>query len=388
MRVANLVLLRRSVLSRAFSSLAPLESSRTQVQVSKTPKEKTANEKLVFGKFFTDHMLEIDWDAQSGWQAPQIRPHGPLTLDPAASALHYGLQAFEGMKAYIDDNGKTRLFRPDMNMKRLNNSAKRLGFPAVDGNEFMECIKKLVLLDKSWIPRADGYSLYLRPTYIATHPFLGVAAPQRVKLYTILSPVGPYYPEGFNPVRLYADNTFVRAWPGGTGDTKIGPNYAGTIMPQSLAAKKGYTQIMWLFNNEVTEVGTMNMFFFWKNKQGKLELVTPQLDGTILPGVTRDSILTLARTWNEFEVSERKITINEVIESINEGRLIEVFGAGTAAIVSPVCGFHYSGKDYQVPLDVSDPKAKAGKLTKRFWDTIISIQYGRTPFRDWSVVID
>ena len=179
----------------------------------------------------------------AGWEAPVIRPHGPLSLDPAVSSLHYGLQLFEGMKAYIDAAGKIRLFRPDKNMVRLNNSAARLNFPAVDGAQFLECIKKLVVMDKSWIPRADGFSLYLRPTYIATHPFLGVSASAKVKLFTILSPVGPYYPEGFAPVKLFADNKFVRAWPGGTGDTKIGPNYAGTIMPQSLAAKKGYSQV-------------------------------------------------------------------------------------------------------------------------------------------------
>ena len=235
-----------------------------------------------------------------------------------------------------------------MNMARLNTSAARLNFPAVDGVQFLECMKRLLAIDKSWIPRADGYSLYLRPTYIATHPFLGVSASQKVKLFTILSPVGPYYPEGFAPVKLFADNKFVRAWPGGTGDTKLGPNYAGTILPQSLAAKKGYSQVMWLFGDEVTEVGTMNIFFLWVNKHGKKELVTAPLDGTILPGVTRNSIIELAKQWGEFDVVERKFTIHEVVDAIKENRMIEAFGAGTAAIVSPVQLIHFAGTDYKV----------------------------------------
>ena len=369
-------------------SLASLSPSSLTISLTTSPKPHQPHEKLLFGKTFTDHMLEIDWDRTKGWSSPLIRPHGPLTIDPAASCLHYGLQGFEGMKAYVDREGKIRLFRPNMNMARLERSAARLNFPSIDTNAFLECIKELIRIDKSWIPKAEGYSLYIRPTFIATHPFLGVAPPSAIKLFTILSPVGPYYPEGFNPIRLYADKEHVRAWPGGTGDSKIGPNYAGTIMPQHLAAKKGYSQVLWLFNDHVTEVGTMNLFFYWINKQGKRELVTAPLDGTILPGVTRDSILTLTRHFQECDVVERPIKIQEVIEAIENKRLLEVFGAGTAAIVSPVNGFYYDGKDYIVPLDVNDPKAKSGPLTQRLWDEIVAIQYGKKAFRDWSVVID
>ena len=233
--------------------------------------QKIPKEKLTFGTSFSDHMLEIDWCKVNGWHAPVIRPYGDLHLDPAASVFHYALECFEGMKAYVDTKGQVRLFRPDLNMKRMNNSMKRLFLPTFNEDGFLDCIKELVRLDRDWIPTGDGYSLYIRPTGISTHPYIGVGASDYAKLFVILSPVGPYYPEGFNPVRLYADDKYVRAWPGGTGDTKIGGNYGPTIMPQMEAAKKGYSQILWLFGEEhyMTEVGTMNLFVHWVNEQGE-----------------------------------------------------------------------------------------------------------------------
>jgi len=315
--------------------------------------------------------------------------YGNLDMSPAASCLHYGLQCFEGMKAYTDESGQLRMFRPDMNMKRMQSSAKTLCLPAFDEAAFLECIQKLIKIDKSWIPTGEGYSLYVRPTYISTHKYIGVSAPKAAKLFCILSPVGPYYPSGFNPITLLADPSNVRAWPGGTGNTKIGGNYAGAIGPGMEAIKKGYAQILWLFGEElqVTEVGTMNQFFVWVNKEGKKEIVTAALDGTILPGITRDSILKLCRQWGDYEVSERTYHLPEVMEAIEEGRMIEAFGAGTAAIVSPVKGFCYDGKDYEIPLDMSDPAAKAGPLTQKIMDTIMGIQYGRIP-HEWSVVVE
>jgi branched-chain amino acid aminotransferase len=332
---------------------------------------------------------QIDWDAQKGWHAPRIIPYQALAIDPAASVLHYGLECFEGMKAYLDDEGHIRMFRPDMNMKRICSSAHRLLLPQVNGPEFLKCIEELLRVDKSWIPKGFGYSLYLRPTLIATWPYLGVQPALSAKLFVVCSPVGPYYAEGFNPIKLLADPQVARAWPGGTGNTKVGGNYALGIRPALEASARGYAQLLWLFGDDlqVTEVGTMNQFFFWKNAEtGRDELVTAPLDGTILPGVTRDSILQLARQWGEFDVVERHYTLKEVIAAVEEGRMIEAFGAGTAAIVAPVKGFHFQGKEYDIPLDKSNAAAKAGKLTQRVSDTILGIQYGRIP-HEWSVVV-
>ncbi|ETW09927.1 branched-chain amino acid aminotransferase [Aphanomyces invadans] len=373
---------------KAFSALAGLDASKTIIHQTPHPKAKTPKEKLTFGTTFSDHLLEIDWDKNSGWGAPLIRPYGPLAIDPAASSLHYALQCFEGMKAYIDSKGKIRLFRPDLNMKRMNNSMERLFLPTFDSDELIECLKKLILLDKSWIPEGDGYSLYIRPTGVSTHPFIGVGASSKAKVYVILSPVGPYYPEGFNPVKLFADDKYVRAWPGGTGNTKVGGNYGPTIMPQMEAAKKGYSQILWLFGEDhlVTEAGTMNLFVFWINEQGEKELVTaPLTRGDILPGVTRQSILEMTRGWGEFKVTEHTITMPAIVKAQQEGRLLEVFGSGTAAVISPVQLINYNGKDVNVPLDA--PDGKSGQLTKRIWNEMTDIQYGRVE-HPWSVVIN
>lgn len=351
---------------------------------------KLPNAELKFGATFSDHMLEIDWTITKGWGAPKISPYHKLELDPACSVYHYALECFEGMKAYVDDKGKARLFRPRKNLERLQDSMHRMCFPSFAEDEFAACLEELVRVDKDWIPRGEGFSLYLRPTAISTHPYLGVGRSTSIKLFVIASPVGPYYPEGFKPVSLFADTVHVRAWPGGTGASKVGANYAPTILPQALAAANGYSQVLWLFGRgdaaEITEVGTMNFFAVLKNDAGEKELVTPPLDGTILPGVTRDSILQLARDWREFKVSERNITIGELTRAINSGRLLEAFGAGTAAVVSPIRNVHYENKDYAVPIDAS---IGAGPITKRFWDSITGIQYGKLPDKHgWSVVID
>lgn len=361
----------------------------TKLQVTKTtkPKTKQAYETLKFGHTFTDHMLEIDYTPENGWEAPRIVPHGPLQIDPAASSLHYGLQCFEGMKAYIDADKNIRLFRPEMNFNRMNSSADRLLLPRIDPEGALKCLEEFLKMDKDWIPDQYGYSLYLRPTLISTTPFLGVSAPTHAKFFIIASPVGPYYPTGFAPVKLLADPQYVRAWPGGTGNVKCGGNYALSIKPQRDAAQMGYQQLLWLFGEEhnVTEVGTMNQFWYMKSKSGEAELVTAPLDGTILPGVTRDSVIKLAKSWG-IKVREEQYTLGEVLSAVEDGRMIEAFGSGTAAIVSPVNGIGYDGKDYAIPLNPADPTAKAGVLTQKVADAIQGIQYGKIP-HEWSYVV-
>eukprot|EP00904_Undaria_pinnatifida_P004435 jgi/Undpi1/13993/HiC_scaffold_9.g03644.m1 len=296
------------------------------------------------------------------------------------------------MKAYRDAEGSVRLFRPDLNIRRLNKSLQRLRFPMVDETVMIDLISKLVLEDADWIPEGDGYSLYLRPTAISTFPFLGVSPAEAIKLYVILSPVGPYYKEGFNPIRLYADTKNRRAWPGGMGFAKAGGNYAPTILPQVEAQEQhGCAQILWLFGEEhcVTEVGAMNIFFLIeKEGGGGVELVTSPLDaGDILDGVTRRSVLELAKGWKVMEdgarldVVERRLTMGEVVKASEEGRLLEVFGTGTAAVIAPVRSIKYMEKEIQVPSGSS-----IGPLAKRCWETLTDIQYGRVE-HPWSVKI-
>ncbi|KAJ3021293.1 branched-chain-amino-acid aminotransferase [Thoreauomyces humboldtii] len=375
-------------LQRWSSSVAPLARSKLTTKLTTTPKTKLPNNQLVFGQSFSDHMLTIEWDAAKGWHAPSILPYGKLHLDPASTVFHYAVECFEGMKAYKDKAGKVRMFRPDMNMKRLNRSCERLTLPTFDSEQFLECIKEFLRVEKDWIPNERGYSLYLRPTAIATQESLGVGASNRALLYLIASPVGPYYKTGFNAVSLFATQDYVRAWPGGTGDAKVGGNYAPGIRPQIEVSKQGYQQNLWLFGKEefITEVGTMNFFMFWTNESGKRELITPPLDGTILPGVTRDSILSLARSWGEFEVSEKPIQMSTVVKAIKDGRVHEMFGSGTAAIVSPIKTIRFKDQDLAIPLDPKDKAGQAGPLTKRMADTIQHIQYGEVD-HEWSIVV-
>eukprot|EP01132_Coremiostelium_polycephalum_P000412 gene412-522_t len=376
---------------RYYSADAKSTSPKNIIKIEDLVIEKTKNPfpkytdktKLVFGKEFSDHMIEVPWDSQSGWGTPKITGYHNLSLPPSASVLHYALECFEGLKAYKDKDGNVRLFRPEQNAKRLHSSVERICLPGFNQEAVVELIKKLVLLDKDWIPEGKGYSLYLRPTVISTQKTLGVGAANSALLFVIASPVGPYYPEGFKPVSLLADDRYVRAWQGGSGHYKLGSNYAPTIYPQLEAAKKGYSQVLWLLNDYVTEVGTMNMFVYWKNNQGEMELITPPLDGTILPGITRDSIIKLAESWKEFKVSERTFTMSELAKAIKEGRVKEAFGSGTAAIVSPIKSISYKGEEYPIPID---EKTGAGPLTNRLAETIMGIQYGEIE-SDWSVVV-
>lgn len=324
---------------------------------------------LGFGRYFTDHIFKYDYAPEQGWHAPRIEPYGPLALDPACMVFHYAQEIFEGLKAYRGVDGGVRLFRYDMNIERMRRSAKRLCMPVFDADEAADAIKQLVLLDHKWIPKTEGCSLYIRPTMIATDPFLGVRPSTNYLFYIILSPVGAYYPEGFNPVSIMVQENYVRAVEGGVGDAKTGGNYAASLAGQMEAKKKGFTQVLWLDAKEkryVEEVGTMNMFFVIGD-----EVLTSPLTGSILPGVTRDSVIQILNKWGTHEVVERKVAIDEVVEAAEKGTLKEAFGTGTAAIISPVGRFHHGDKTYKVADGMT------GALSQKLYDYILGLQYGR-----------
>ncbi|KAI7870310.1 aminotransferase [Spinellus fusiger] len=373
----------------SIASVSELDASKLTVRTAASLKPLVENKDLMFGRTFTDHMLTVDWNEDKGWDAPKIHPFENVQLLPSAVVFHYGSSCFEGMKAYKDKNGKIRLFRPDMNMARMNRSTARIALPQFNGEELLKCIKELLKKEQKWIPSERGYSLYLRPTVIGTQEALGVNPPTDAKLFVIACPVGPYYKTGFAAVKLMATTEYVRAWPRGTGDTKIGGNYAPGLLPQRMAAKAGYSQNLWLFgeDHQLTEVGTMNLFTVWKNANGEHELVTPPLDGSILPGVTRDSILSLAREWKDLKVVEKKVTMPELREAIKNNNVLEMFGAGTACIVSPIKAIEYMGEELVIPLDPNDATSQAGPYTKRFNDAIMNIQYGEVE-HPWSVVVN
>ena len=331
-------------------------------------------------------MLSIEWTASSGWLAPRITPYQNLSLDPATCVFHYAFECFEGMKAYKNNEGAVRLFRPEKNAARLNNSAVRIALPSVEAKPFVELIAKFAEMEQRFIPAQRGFSLYLRPTLIGTQRTLGVGPPGSALLYVIASPVGPYYPTGFKAVSLEATSYAVRAWPGGVGDKKLGANYAPCIVPQLQAAKNGFHQNLWLFGEEeyVTEVGTMNFFAAIKDKEtGKPELWTAPLDGTILDGVTRDSVLDLARerlVKEGWVVKEKQFTMSELAEAADDGRLLEAFGTGTAAVVSPVRRIGWRGRTVECGLKEGE---EAGEVAKRMKAWIEGIQYGDEE-HEWS----
>lgn len=368
-------------------TLASLNAANLSIQKTQAPKTKSDKTELKFGHEFTDHMLACEWDSSNGWSKPKITPYQNLSLDPATCVFHYGFECFEGMKAYKDKSGKIRLFRPDMNMARLARSGARIALPDFEQPELIKAISEFVKVDGDWIPEGKGYSLYLRPTFIGTQKTLGIGPTGSALLFVIASPVGPYYPSGFKAISLWATSEQVRAWPGGFGDAKLGANYAPCVTAQMSAASKGYAQNLWLHgpDHHVGEVGTSNLFVVWENEQGEKELITAPLDGTILPGVTRDSILALARErLPAYKVSEKLFTMKQVVRASQEGRLKEVFGSGTAVVTAPVKAIHYEGSDIQVPLQ--DGK-EAGEIAEKMVDWITGIQYGEEPDNPWSVVV-
>lgn len=379
-----------SVTPKVASIAKSQEINPDQLRITKTSKPGILSkpEDLVFGTKFTDHMIMAEWEQNSGWNVPQIIPYQNLSLDPATCVFHYAFECFEGMKAYKDKSGQVRLFRPDKNMQRLNSSAARIALPNFNPSALVNIISQFAKLESRFIPDQRGYSLYLRPTMIGTQKTLGVSPPGSAMLYVIASPVGPYYPTGFKAVSLEANNYAVRAWPGGVGDKKLGANYAPCIVPQREAMSRGFQQNLWLFGEKeyVTEVGTMNMFVAIKNKAtGQKELITAPLDGTILEGVTRDSVLALARERlvpEGWAVSERKYTMQDLYEASTEGRLIEAFGSGTAAIVSPIRSIAWKGN--VVKCGLADHE-ETGEIALRMKDWMEAIQYGDEE-HEWSHV--
>ena len=323
--------------------------------------------KLPFGRNFTDHMFTMEFTSAAGWQNPRIKPYQPLVLDPSASVFHYGQEVFEGQKAYKSRKGEILMFRPRENARRLNRSLHRLCMPEIPEDDILEAECELLRVEERWIPDVKGASLYIRPTVIGTEAALGVKPSDQYLFYIILSPVGAYFKEGFNPVGLWVSETYSRAGSGGTGEAKTGGNYAGSMLATLEATQKGYSQVLWLDACEhrfVEEVGAMNIFFIVDGK-----LVTPALGGTILRGITRMSVLELAPTLG-IQVEERRISIDEVVAGIVSGKVSEVFGAGTAAVISPVGKIVFRGKDYVVNGNQTGPWAK------KFFDTLTGIQYG------------
>jgi branched-chain amino acid aminotransferase len=346
----------------------------------KTRKELPDDSKLGFGQVFSDHMFNMDYNLEQGWHNARIESYAPIVMDPATMVLHYGQAIFEGLKGYRAGNGKIQLFRPERNMARLNQSARLVCIPEIDEAFVLHALKKLILIDKEWVPRAPETSLYVRPTIVAMDSFLGVRPSSTYRLFIILSPVGAYYPEGFNPVKIWVTDKYVRAVRGGLGEAKTPANYAASLYGAEVANKAGYTQVLWLDAIEhryIEEVGTMNIMLVING-----ELITPPLGGSILHGITRDSILTLARQW-DIPVAERPVTIDEVMTSHKNGSLQEIFGSGTAAVVSPVS--HLAWQD-QV-LTVGD--GRVGPIAQRFYEAITDIQYGRAedPF-GWILPVD
>ncbi|AQS59499.1 branched-chain amino acid aminotransferase [Desulforamulus ferrireducens] len=330
------------------------------------PKFQDASQ-LGFGRIFTDRMFTMRY-INNAWTEPKIEKYKKFNLDPSACVFHYSQEIFEGMKAYAAEDGRILLFRPEQNVRRMNKSAERLVMPTIPEEDMLQAITELVLAEKEWLPRAAGTSLYIRPTMIATEAFLGVHPSTEYTFFIILSPVGAYYKEGFKPVKLYVEDTFVRAAVGGVGDIKTGGNYAASLMAGYRAQQKGFSQVLWLDAKErkyVEEVGAMNMFFVFGNK-----LVTPALTGSILPGITRASVLELAK-YLGLEAEERAISIDEVIEGISSGSITEAFGSGTAAVISPVGSLTYKEKEYVINGN------QVGNVTQQLYDTLVNIQYGR-----------
>lgn len=343
-------------------------------------KPKPADEsKLGFGKIFTDHFFTMKYHADRGWYDAMIEPYRPISLDPTAMCLHYGQEIFEGLKAYRGKNDQIYLFRPLENIKRMNTSAQRLCMPTVDPALFMDALKKLVRIEKDWIPRTRGASLYIRPTMIATEPALGVHSANEYLFFIVVGPVGVYYPEGFSPTTMYVTDEYVRAVRGGIGNIKAAGNYAASLLASKLAMEKGFTQVLWLDAIErryIEEVGTSNAFLVIGD-----ELITPPLGGSILPGVTRDSVIQIAKSWN-IKVSERPVSMDEILDASAKGILKEAFASGTAAIVSPIGQISYK----ETPIVIND--GKIGTLTEKLYNEILQIQYGEKddPF-GWRVPV-
>jgi len=322
---------------------------------------------LVFGKKFSDHMFVMEYENGS-WGEPQIRPYGPIEINPALNTLHYGQAIFEGMKAFYVDENTINIYRPKAHFERLNYSARRIGIPETDYDTFITALEELMRLDHQFVPKKDQTSLYVRPFIFASDDLLAAKSSSKFSYYIITSPVGAYYEEGFNPVSLTTTKEYVRAVVGGTGDVKTAGNYAASFLPAKKAKEAGFTQVLWLDAKEhkfIEEVGTMNIHFLINDT-----LITPKLMGSILGGITRRSVTTLAEEWG-YKVEERRITIDELFEASANGSLKEVFGSGTAAVISPVGLIHHEGETINIGT------GKIGEFAEKLYDEITGIQYGK-----------
>jgi branched-chain amino acid aminotransferase len=358
-----------------------MEIKIVKVEPGKMKAKPSDESKLGFGKIFTDHFFTMQYHADRGWYNAMIEPYRLLSLEPTAMCLHYGQEIFEGLKAYRGKDDQIFLFRPYENIKRMNASAERLCMPKVDPELFMNALKKLLLIEKDWIPRTRGASLYIRPTMIATEAALGVHDANEYLFFIVVGPVGVYYPQGFSPTSMHVTDDYVRAVRGGIGNIKAAGNYAASLLASKVAMEKGFTQVLWLDAIErkyIEEVGTSNVFFLIGG-----ELITPPLGGSILPGVTRNSIIQIARSWN-ISVSERPVSIDEILDTSSNGTLKEAFASGTAAIVSPIGKISY--RERAIIIN----EGKTGNFTEKLYNEILQIQYGekddpfgwRVPVRD------
>lgn len=340
-----------------------------KIELAKELKDKPADEsKLGFGHIFTDHMFVMNYDTGQGWHDARIVPYQNISLSPAAMCLHYGQEVFEGLKAYRTADGKIQLFRPEENFKRLNQSNKRMIIPEINEDDCLGALMKLLELEKDWVPHSDGAALYIRPFIFATDPYVGVRPADHYMFMIILSPSGAYYSTGLNPVKIYVENNYVRAVRGGTGFVKTAANYAISLAGQDEAHKQNYEQVLWLDGVErkyIEEVGSMNIFFVIDG-----EVITPELTGSVLPGITRKSAIEVCRSKG-YKVTERKITIQEVAEAYDSGKLNEVFGTGTAAVISPVGHLKWGDKIMEINGN------KIGKVSQMLYDTMTGIQWGK-----------
>ncbi|MCV0025487.1 MULTISPECIES: branched-chain amino acid aminotransferase [Bacillus] len=342
-------------------------------------KEKPDPSSLGFGKYFTDYMFVMDYEEEKGWHRPRLTPYAPIMLDPSSSVFHYGQAVFEGLKAYRTEDGRVLLFRPEQNIKRLNRSCQRMSMPPLDEELVLEALTQLVELEKEWVPREKGTSLYIRPFVIATEPSLGVKASKNYTFMIVLSPVGSYYGDQLQPINIYVEDEFVRAVNGGVGNAKTSGNYAASLQAQQKANELGYDQVLWLDAIEkkyAEEVGSMNIFFVING-----EVVTPALSGSILSGITRASAIELIRSWG-IPVREEKISIDDIYAASARGELTEVFGTGTAAVVTPVGELNIHGRT----VIVND--RQIGEISKKLYQTITDIQLGKVkdPFH-WTVEV-
>ncbi|WP_308637196.1 branched-chain amino acid aminotransferase [Paenibacillus silvisoli] len=337
------------------------------IERSTNTKKKPPQDQLGFGIHYTDHMFVMDYSTEKGWHEPRIIPYQPIVLDPAAKVFHYGQTIFEGLKAYKTADGRIQLFRPRDNFRRMNRSNDRMSVPEIDIDLAIDALEQLVAVDHDWIPDLEGTSLYIRPFVIATEPLLGVSPSEHYKFMIIMSPVGAYYPEGINPVKIHVESNYVRAVVGGVGEAKTAGNYAAALKSQQEAKEHGYTQVLWLDGKQhkyIEEVGSMNVFF----KIGGT-VYTPALNGSILAGITRNSVIQLLKHWG-VPVEERVLSIDELYEAGRNGTLEEAFGTGTAAVISPIGEMNWNGEKLIIG------EGKTGQLSKSVYDTLTGIQTG------------